>query len=277
MNTRNKNSIIIPYFNTPEYIERCLISAKQQFGGVNEIIVIDDGSNALAKKRIQDLSALYDTIIYQENSGQAKARNVGISKASGRYILVLDSDDYFTGDFGSSAIKFIEEQDCKLVCCNANRIVRGKIVDQYSPRGGSLKDFLFYNSAMGTAIFKKEDWSIIGGYDEQMRQGWEDWEFYIRLLKSGGKCKVVKDVYFNYTLRGNSTTSIANSCRPTLLNYIFKKHKDCYIQNFENFVDFIAELYEQENNKYLKSIKSKEFLLGNALLKIPRLIKQGLK
>ena len=56
-----------------------------------------------------------------------------------------------------------------------------------------------------------------------MRLGWEDWEFFIRLMNLGGICKVIPIIFFNYRKRENTTTSIANKNRYDLYRYIFTK------------------------------------------------------
>lgn len=88
-------SIIIPVFNTEKYIARCIDSILNQTFLDWELIIIDDGSsdNSLT---ICNNYATHDnriTVLAQKNSGQGKARNLGISKAYGRYIAFLDSDD----------------------------------------------------------------------------------------------------------------------------------------------------------------------------------------
>ena len=126
-------------------------------------------------------------------------------------------------------------------------------------------------------MFKKEDWERIGGYDETMRTGFEDWEFYIRILKEGGYAKVLPDVLFNYRRRSISTTSIANKYKYKLLNYIYTKHKDLYIENYEPFVSHLLKIAEREENEKLKNTQRVEFKIGKALLKPLRFIKALIK
>jgi hypothetical protein len=73
-------------------------------------------------------------------------------------------------------------------------------------------------------MFKKEDWKSVSGYDEIMRSGFEDWEFFIRLLTSGGTAFVIQKPLYTYRKREASTTTRANKARYDLLNFIFTKH-----------------------------------------------------
>lgn len=270
-------SIIIPFYNTPQYIEKCLLSAKYQFTGHKEIILVDDGSDKKSKYVLKNLNHLYDKLITQENMGQSIARNKGISMAKGKYVMVLDSDDYFEADFCTSAVDILKNKNCRLVTCWANRVVNDIKLDIYKPKGGGLNSFLFSNSAMGSAIFKKDDWAEIGGYDQLMRTGWEDWEFYIRLLNLGGVCKVVPQVLLNYRMREGSTTAIANKQKPQLFKYIFKKHKELYSKHYEELVDFLTHLLESEKKERLKLLSKPDYKLGHNLLKLPRSIKRFFK
>ena len=115
-------------------------------------------------------------------------------------------------------------------------------------------------------MFKKKDWQLVNGYDEKMTQGWEDWEFYIRLLKSGGICHVMEECLFHYQKREGSTTSKANSHRGQLFSYIFIKHKEIYINNYSDLIKFLTtriDELEQDKNKILEK---KELKIGKILL-----------
>lgn len=88
-----KISIIIPVYNTEKYIERCLDSVIQQEYKNKEIIVINDGSTDKSEEKINKYINQI-TYIKKENGGLSDARNVGIEKATGEYIMFIDSDDY---------------------------------------------------------------------------------------------------------------------------------------------------------------------------------------
>lgn len=271
-------SIIIPCYNDAEYIEQAINSALNQTFEEKEIIVVDDGSNTETKAVLKRLEPKITKLITQENKGQSTARNVGIKVANGEYILVLDSDDYFEPTFCEKAISgFMKDENIKLVTCQANLIYSDGSVEVYIPKGGSISNFKYCNDALGTSIFKKEDWKIVGGYDENMRQGFEDWEFFIRLLKKGGEVLVLNEPLYNYRKRNNSTTSKANSIKYELQKYIFLKHKDIYIDDFENYTSKLLDISKtQEKNKF-KILKSLDYKLGNLILQPMRYIKSLFK
>lgn len=91
-----KLSIIIPVYNVEQYLSRCLDSAILPGGEDYEIILVDDGSTdsspAIARSYAERYPALI-RLISTENGGPGHARNTGLTAASGKYLLFLDSDD----------------------------------------------------------------------------------------------------------------------------------------------------------------------------------------
>ena len=90
-----KFSIIIPVYNVEQYIKRCLDSVFNQSYKDFEVIVVNDGT----KDNSMDIVKDYDVkAINQKNQGLSVARNTGVKKAKGEYIIFLDSDDYIEKD-----------------------------------------------------------------------------------------------------------------------------------------------------------------------------------
>ena len=93
---KNLVSIIVPVYNTEKYLSKCLDSLIKQTYKNLEIILIDDSSTDNSIAICKDYQKKDERIkIYQkENGGPASARNYGLEKARGEYILFIDSDDY---------------------------------------------------------------------------------------------------------------------------------------------------------------------------------------
>lgn len=94
-------SIVIPVYNVERYVERCIDSVRNQTYKNIEIIIVDDGSPD-SSGEICDEIAKDDSriqVIHQKNAGLSGARNTGIAKSSGKYILFIDSDDWIESDF----------------------------------------------------------------------------------------------------------------------------------------------------------------------------------
>lgn len=268
-------SVIIPCYNDSLYIKQAVHSALDQTYSNIEVIVVDDGSNQETKAVLKKLEPLFTKLITQDNQGQSAARNVGIKEANGDYILVLDSDDFFEPSFCEKAISVLnEDANVKIVASYMIRFnVNGK-VDEYRHLGGDISAILFNNQATGSVLFNKLDFKTTGGYDEKMRMGFEDWEFYIRLLKNGGNIFIIKEPLFHYRLRENSTTARANKKKYELLKYIYFKHQELYKTNFEIFIDHFLYNLEREEIEKIKNTQRLEFKIGYYFLLPLRKIKK---
>jgi glycosyltransferase involved in cell wall biosynthesis len=271
-------SIVIPCYNDAIYIEQSVESALNQTYSNIEIVVVDDGSNEETKAVLKKIEHKITKLITQENQGQSTARNVGIREAKGAYVLVLDSDDYFEASFCEKALEqFTQNKEIKIVSSHTNRIFDNNTTDIFKPGGGQIADFLLKNCAMGSAMFKKMDWKKINGYDEMMRNGFEDWEFYIRLIKDEGRAHVIPEPLFNYRLRKNSTTNKANQIKYKLLDYIYTKHRELYITHFDRFIPYLLTKIESEEIEKIKNTKRIDFKIGKAILRPLRWIKAVIK
>jgi len=94
-------SIIIPVYNTADYLVRCIDSAIKQTHENTEIILINDGSTDGSAEICKSYAAKDPRVhlINQENMGQSAARNTGLDFATGQWIAFLDSDDYISRYF----------------------------------------------------------------------------------------------------------------------------------------------------------------------------------
>lgn len=112
-------SIIIPVYNSEEYIEQCIESLINQTYEEIEIIIVNDGSTDNSERIIEKYKVKDNRIVYfpQKNSGPSVARNQGISIASGKYILFVDSDDKVESSYVELLVDAMELSSSDLVCC----------------------------------------------------------------------------------------------------------------------------------------------------------------
>ncbi len=271
-------SVVIPVYNTAEYVEESIKAARAQTYTNIEIIVIDDGSNERTKTVLHQLNKDIDVLISQENAGQSVARNKGIASAKGTYILIQDSDDYFKPSFIEKSVQILDnDATVKMVSCYLNRFDgerQGPIVKM---EGGALQNFLFRNACVGNALFRKDDLVAIGGYDETMRQGYEDWELAIRLLKDGGRAHTLKEPLFMYRSSLKYTSKRAQERRPELLSYIFTKHEEVYKNNMEDMIAFFLKELRKVHDQKNSITSSRAYIIGESLLAPLRWIKGKLK
>ena len=268
-------SIIVPCYNDWQYIEQAVSSALNQTYSNIEVIVVDDGSDLRTKKVVKKLEPKITRLLTQENKGQSTARNNGIREATGTYILVLDSDDFFEPSFVEKAIVvFLENKNTKIVTCFAKLLFKNHKSYIFRPLGGNITNFLYANDSLGTSLFRKYDWELCGGYDQNMIYGLEDWEFFIRLLKDGGEVKVVKEVLYNYRKRNHSTTDRIKKIKYDTLNYIVVKNKELYVNDFDTFVQKFCLKLKLQDEQLDKEKQRIEFKIGSAILKPLRWVKK---
>ena len=107
-----KISVIVPVYNTEEYLEKCICSLRNQTYSDLEIIIVDDGSNKPARLLCDKLAKEDSRIIvvHKQNGGLSSSRNTGIEVASGEYISFLDSDDYVADDFYATLLGAVKDE-----------------------------------------------------------------------------------------------------------------------------------------------------------------------
>lgn len=141
-----KISIIIPVYNTEKYIERCLDSVLKQEYENKEIIVINDGSTDKSEEKI---NKYINQIKYikKENGGLSDARNVGIEKATGKYIMFIDSDDYIEDNLLEKLKPYIDK-DIEMIKYKSRKVTEeGKEIQ--------LMDGPVFETTKGEEAFSK--------------------------------------------------------------------------------------------------------------------------
>lgn len=113
-----KVSVVIPLYNKAPYIRRTLDSVLGQTFGKFELIVVDDGSTDASREVVDGMRDRRVRLISQANAGPAAARNLGLSKASGQYIVFMDADDEWKDGFLNHTVELLEQSpdDVAAVC-----------------------------------------------------------------------------------------------------------------------------------------------------------------
>lgn len=220
----NKVTIVIPCYKQAQFlpisIESCL---KQTYKDV-EIIVVNDGSPDDTSDVVKGYMKKHKNIrlIEKQNGGLSSARNAGIKKAAGGWILTLDADDMLHEDFLTKTVGVNDIVSTRLE--TFGRETRSWKTQLTHP---TYKDLLIKNHINCCSLFKKDVWTMIGGYDEQMRDGFEDWEYWIRASKAGFNITSINDTLFYYRKHeGESMFDKAKLAQPKIMAYMSKKHPD---------------------------------------------------
>nr|WP_315164854.1 glycosyltransferase family A protein [uncultured Flavobacterium sp.] len=271
----SNTTAIIPCYNDGLYIMKALQSLYDQTLLPEKIIIVDDGSDATTKKILNAINHPLVQIIYQENKGVSAARNQAIAMAKTDYIVNLDADDYYEPTFIEKAVA-VFHQDHEVVavssyCC----IFKAKTtIEIIEPQGGSLKNFIVKNQSRASAMFTKNAWLTVGGFDEKMKEGYEDWEFWIAILKSGGTIHVIQEVLSHYRIKKISRDQNALKKHDfELRNYIFLKHKEVYHEYFDFYIGELLCQNSLLRNSVHKAKKSIDYTIGEIILKPLRAIK----
>lgn len=221
-------SVIIPCYNHAKFLEQTIDSVLKSTYPNIEIIIVDDGSKDESKQVAESLADKHANInyVYQLNQGPSKARNNGISQAKGVYILPLDADDLISSDYISAAVEVLKKDvEVKVVYAEAEKFME-------KTGAWKLKPFSLYNLARNnmiyvSGIYRKVDWLAVGGYSDDMIWGREDWEFWIKLLKHGGKVVKLPFVGFYYRIQSTSRRKSMNAeKKKNIIAYVNEKHKD---------------------------------------------------
>lgn len=124
-------SIIVPVYNCEKYIERCINSILNQTYTNIEVIIINDGSTDNSHKIVKNLIRIDNRIKYieQENRGPSEARNKGIEKSTGDYLMFIDSDDSISDRYVEEMINIMLDKEYDIVCCGYKDISKYGIVN----------------------------------------------------------------------------------------------------------------------------------------------------
>jgi glycosyltransferase involved in cell wall biosynthesis len=220
-------SVVLPCYNAHAYLARALDSLRTQTFQDFEIVIIDDGSSD--PQTIAMLDALPDDIrmIRQENRGLAGARNRGFTEAHAELILPLDCDDWLAPEFLETAFKAISKAPGQSFAF-ADLMLEGE-ADGVLRKPFNLFEQLFFNQLPYCMLMPRSAWESIGGYDEAMRLGYEDWEFNIRLGLNGYTGIPLEEPYFHYWVSsGGMLASISRARHISLWRYIRTKHAEAY-------------------------------------------------
>ena len=253
-----KISIIVPCYNSEATLDLTLKSIFNQNFQDWEAIIVNDGSidftEEIAKKWTEkDKRFKYFS---KENGGLGKARNFGIQRAQGIYILPLDSDNLVEENFVTKAIDIFEEKpDVGVVHGYAEYF--GEKTGIWEINNFNLQSMLIQNYIDACAIFRKDLWQKTGGYDENMPyQGHEDWEFWLSLHSIGCVFFNLRTITFKYFVSSKSMIrSFTDEMNFLNQDYIVKKHSKLFYNEYIKI--------SIEKGKQAERLKSKKFVIDS--------------
>ena len=199
-----KVSVIIPVYNVEKYLKKCLDSLINQTYSNLEIIVVNDGSTDNSSKIIKEYVKKYKNIINIDidNHGQGYARNLGLKKATGDYIMFLDSDDYLDLTIIEKLINNIKDSD--LAVCNLYKVINGQneLFVNYHDFGNNQISLMLSHPGPVAKLYKKE---ILKNVKFLENVYYEDLSFTPVVALNTNKVSYVNEELYYYIIHDNST------------------------------------------------------------------------
>lgn len=239
-------SIVIPVFNTGEYLRDTLRSVFEQSYKNIEVIVVDDCSKDNSCEIVDEFCKIYENcklIKLETNGGQSKARNIGINHSTGDFIYFMDSDDILPNDSIAVLIAAIEDdvdyivgdvvtlgiENSKIysLACSSPQTFNGnkQVVKIYS--------YGAWNVAPWAKLYRK---SFLHANKIKFKEGiiLEDELWSMTCAYHANKVKVIPDIVYEYYIRNNST-----------MNQVFsEKHLNGLCGDIEGMKEVFADKYK---------------------------------
>lgn len=207
-----KVSLIVPIYNSQNYLEKCIKSLISQTLKDIQIILINDGSTDKSEKIIKSFDDERIVYISKNNEGIGKTRNLGIDKATGEFLAFVDSDDYLNEHFCEYMYQKAVNDDCDLVVCDffeeRNTLVGIKFKDFKDTNLRETPELINYiNLGPCNKLYKKSLFDVKSNrFEENLK--YEDAPFVVKMLVSANRIGKVNDYLTYYVIHSNSETTI---------------------------------------------------------------------
>jgi len=193
----NLISVIIPCFNSANYLRETVASVCSQTCQNFEIILVDDGSTDDTPAVISDLIKAKEhrkiRTIHQTNKGSAAARNLGIAFAQGDYILPLDADDLIHAAMLADCAAILDAQP-SITLVYTDRQDFGDSNQHWSAGKFELARLKYFNQLSYCALYRRSLWQTVGGYKSNV-SGFDDWDFWLAAAISGATAQYLPEAY----------------------------------------------------------------------------------
>ena len=247
MSITPKITIIIPCYNSGNFLIRSVESVIGQTFKNFKIIIINDGSNdKITLKILKEFKKNPKIkIVNKKNSGLSAARNTGINLSNTKYVLMLDADDWLRMDALKVFYNFLEKnKKYSYVYSNIHLADEKKGILR---KNYNFFEQLFTNQIPYCIFFRKNIFDNNFRYDEKMKKGFEDWDLNIRLGARGDYGKCLNKNLFNYNVSKQGMlikNTLSNYSQ--IFRYIRKKNKKVY--EYRNIINYFFEWRKVKSN-----------------------------
>ncbi|MEG1363404.1 MAG: glycosyltransferase family 2 protein, partial [Clostridia bacterium] len=212
-----KLSVIVPVYNTEEYLKKCLdsivlavINLKNKYQYNSEIIIINDGSKGDTKSIVNEYLNNFPRIVkYFEktNSGLGATKNYGLNMAIGKYINFVDSDDYIDENTYCKVFDIIKKDNSDIVIYDFEAIPNNNKSFRTIAKNNNITDNKFgciYTDIMPSSCNKVILKKIYDNESFPINLGYEDLGLTLLLLLKVSKISYIPEMLYKYNLRENS-------------------------------------------------------------------------
>lgn len=264
-------SILLLSMNHERFIEKCILSLKEQTYKNIEIIYLDNASSdktfELGKKLLKEAGIAYNTFSNKESKGISKNLNFLLSQSKGAFICPLSSDDWITEDSIKQKVNFLNNaQQYGMVysSCyfyfNDKRIEKDARERKNLKGGWILKDLLRSNCIIGIGcLIKRNVFEDVGRWDEDSPI--EDWDMWIRIAEKFPIGFLNKNLAYYRRNNGKNITGNIQFMRNGF-NYILKKYS--HYNEIEKAKQYIADIESYHYATYDPNLKSLRIILKNS-------------
>ena len=230
-------SVVIPVFNAGDYLAQALRSVARQTYRDFEVVVVDDGSTDPRTLAILEAAAREPGVSVHRtpNGGPSRARNLGVERARGAYVLPLDADDYLAPAFLAKTVPLLDADPALGVVYTWVGLVGGHH-GVWRTGGFSVTDLLSRCTIHVSSLYRRKLWEDVGGYDPRFVESCEDWDFWLGAAQRGwtGRCVPEVLVYYRRSPTSRERGSRAPGVSTRLMRSLVGKHRELYVANLED-------------------------------------------
>jgi glycosyltransferase involved in cell wall biosynthesis len=234
--------VVIPCFNDGAYLMEALQSLGKERDQGQGVVIVNDGStdggtlDVLAGLRMRGFR-----VVDQPNAGLSAARNTGWRVCEAPYVHFLDADNRVDPAFLEAASAILD-RDPAISVVYPDKSEFGDREGVVEQPEVDLASLLVGNRIDACAVVRRTALETSNGYDEAMRDGYEDWELWIRLMSTGHGFHHIPEALFQYRVRSGSL--IARASRPetraAIVGYVTHKHERIFREHAQ---EVVAELH----------------------------------
>lgn len=233
-------TFVVPCYNHGRFVGEAVASALAQEGAEARAVVVDDGSDDGSTAGACDALLVRHgpdrvTVIHQDNAGLPAARNRGALGATSDYLVFLDADDTVAPDFAMKLAAAVEgAADGRVSHAYCQETLTERAHGTWRVPGWDPELLLITNLHPVTCLVRRDVFEEAGGFDRTMTEGYEDWEFWIRLSERGYRGVRVAEPLF-FWRRHSPDTMVHEAVRKhdKLYAQIIQRHRWLYERSFE--------------------------------------------